>query len=128
LRSAHCVFAGEAGAAGSIILEDGLLKRFDALVTPKNLTELSQIRKKLFSRLPLAIAVRVFYAARPFSRSASRSLRRFSIAFLAVSSRCGRRLDHHLAMLIGYLSLLLVERKSNIAAERRLVSDCSTCC
>src|SRR6478609_4224217 len=31
----------------SILLEDGLLKQFDALVTPKNQAELSAIRKRL---------------------------------------------------------------------------------
>ena len=55
----------EAGVAGSVVLEDGLLQRFDSFVTPKNLAELSQIRKKLVQagyRWPSA--VRVFYAAK----------------------------------------------------------------
>ena len=49
----------------SVILEDGLLKRFDALVTPKNPAELMSIRKWLTHagyRRPSA--VRIFYAAK----------------------------------------------------------------
>ena len=49
----------------SILLEDGLLKQFDALVTPKNQAELSAIRKRLLQagyRWPSA--VRVFYATK----------------------------------------------------------------
>jgi tight adherence protein C len=48
-----------------IILEDGLLKQFDALVTPKNEAELTAIRKRLVQagyRWPSA--VRVFYASK----------------------------------------------------------------
>ena len=49
----------------SILLEDGLLKQFDALVTPKNQAELSAIRRRLLQagyRFPSA--VRVFYASK----------------------------------------------------------------
>src|SRR6185295_17708531 len=55
----------EATAAGSIILEDGLLKRFDAIVTPQSQSELTQIRRRLIQagyRKPSA--VRVFYASK----------------------------------------------------------------
>src|SRR5258705_3771197 len=48
-----------------IILEDGLLKQFDALVTPKNEAELTAIRKRLVQagyRWPSA--VRIYYAAK----------------------------------------------------------------
>jgi len=51
--------------AASIILEDGVLKRFEDLVTPKNLAELTAIRRRLVQagyRRPSA--VRVFYAAK----------------------------------------------------------------
>jgi tight adherence protein C len=52
-------------APRSILLEDNLLKRIDNLVTPKNLDELSRIRKRLIQagyRKPSA--VRVFYLAK----------------------------------------------------------------
>jgi len=55
----------EATAAGSVLLDDGLLKRFDAIVTPQNQAELSQIRQRLIKggwRNPSA--VRVFYLAK----------------------------------------------------------------
>jgi tight adherence protein C len=48
-----------------ITLEDGFLKQFDSLVTPKSAAELSAVRKRLIQagyRLPSA--VRVFYAAK----------------------------------------------------------------
>lgn len=51
--------------APRILLEDNLLKRIDTLVTPKNLDELSRIRKRLIQagyRKPSA--VRVFYLAK----------------------------------------------------------------
>jgi tight adherence protein C len=51
--------------AASIILEDGMLKRFEDLVTPKNLAELTAIRRRLVQagyRRPSA--VRVFYTAK----------------------------------------------------------------
>ena len=50
---------------GSIMLEDGVLKRFDAFVTPKNLAELTRIRRRLIQagyRRPSA--VRIFYASK----------------------------------------------------------------
>jgi tight adherence protein C len=52
-------------SATSIVLEDNLLKRIDNLVTPKNLDELSRIRKRLIQaghRKPSA--VRVFYLSK----------------------------------------------------------------
>jgi tight adherence protein C len=52
-------------APRSILIEDNLLKRFDNLVTPKNLEELSKIRKRLVMagyRNPSA--VRVFYLSK----------------------------------------------------------------
>jgi len=55
----------EATAAGSIILDDGLLKRFDSFVTPKSQADLTQIRQRLVRagwRKPSA--VRVFFAAK----------------------------------------------------------------
>ena len=54
-----------AGAPRSILIEDNLLKRIDTLVTPKNLDELSRIRKRLVQagyRKPSA--VRVFFLAK----------------------------------------------------------------
>jgi len=53
------------GTSRSILIEDSLLKRIDTLVTPKNLDELSRIRKRLVQagyRMPAA--VRVFYLAK----------------------------------------------------------------
>jgi tight adherence protein C len=53
------------GAARNILIEDNLLKRIDALVTPKDLDELSRIRKRLIQagyRKPSA--VRVFYLSK----------------------------------------------------------------
>jgi tight adherence protein C len=50
---------------GRIMLEDGVLERFDAFVRPKNLAELTQIRRRLIQagyRRPSA--VRVFYASK----------------------------------------------------------------
>jgi tight adherence protein C len=52
-------------APRSILIEDNLLKRIDNLVTPKNLDELSKIRKRLIQagyRKPSA--VRVFYLSK----------------------------------------------------------------
>src|SRR5262245_54768487 len=49
----------------SVLLEDNLLKQIDALVTPKNLDELSRTRKRLVQagyRKPSA--VRVFYLSK----------------------------------------------------------------
>src|SRR5262245_54331859 len=49
----------------SILIEDNLLKRIDTLVTPKNLDELSRIRRRLVQagyRKPSAI--RVYYLAK----------------------------------------------------------------
>jgi len=98
-------FRAEAGAAGSIILEDGLLKRFDALVTPKNLTELSQIRKKLVQagyRWPSA--VRVFYAAKAVLALGFALIAALFIPFLAgVVPLPVVGLIIIFAMLIGYL-------------------------
>ncbi len=48
-----------------IILEDGLLKQFDALVTPRNEAELTAIRKRMVQagyRWPSA--VRIYFAAK----------------------------------------------------------------
>src|ERR1700754_1882914 len=55
----------EPTAPRSILIEDNLLKRIDSLVTPKNLDELSKIRKRLIQagyRKPSA--VRVFYLSK----------------------------------------------------------------
>jgi tight adherence protein C len=56
---------GMTAKAINITLEDGLLKKFDALVTPKKMGELAAIRKRLVRagyRRPSA--VRVFYASK----------------------------------------------------------------
>ena len=53
------------GEPRSILIEDNLLKRFDSLVTPKNLDELSRMRRRLIQagyRKPSAI--RVYYLAK----------------------------------------------------------------
>src|SRR5690349_1895769 len=55
----------ETGTTRSILIEDNLLKRIDNFVTPKNLDELSKIRKRLVQagyRKPSA--VRVFYLSK----------------------------------------------------------------
>jgi tight adherence protein C len=57
--------AGSASKATSIALDDGLLKRFEEFVTPKDQAELTKIRRRLINagyRRPSA--VRVFYAAK----------------------------------------------------------------
>src|SRR5258706_800500 len=66
LASSHADLAiqGMPKRAG-IVLEDGLLKQFDALVTPKNEAELTAIRKRIVQachRWPSA--VRIYYAGK----------------------------------------------------------------
>jgi tight adherence protein C len=68
----------------SILLEDNLLKRIDTLVTPKNLDELSRIRKRLVQagyRKPSA--VRVFYLSKAVLALGLAVLSSLLIPFLA---------------------------------------------
>jgi tight adherence protein C len=63
--SSTMLTGGEMRAAGGILLEDGWLKRFENLVTPKSVAELSAIRRRVIQagyRLPSA--VRVYYSAK----------------------------------------------------------------
>jgi tight adherence protein C len=65
LGSSNEAVAIRTAPGARITLEDGFLKQFDSLVTPKNAAELSAIRKRLIQagyRRPSA--VRVFYAAK----------------------------------------------------------------
>jgi tight adherence protein C len=65
LAAPHTAAAEGTTKHGSILIEDNLLKRIDTLVTPKNLDELSNVRKWLVRagyRKPSA--VRVFYLAK----------------------------------------------------------------
>ena len=76
--------SGGAEKPRSVLLEDNLLKRIDTIVTPKNLDELSRIRKRLIqSGYRKPSAVRVFFLSKAVLALGFAVLAALLIPFLA---------------------------------------------